>query len=194
MTSVSSLHNIHKTGLFGDYENKNENDLIKISEIKNLLIYQVVKYKNSSLDTSKMNLDGLRLPEELKVKSNETTRILWMGPDNWLVISTKQNIFELIKYDFTDENFAITDLSHTRTIIEIEGNLADEVIKKGCPLDLGDLSEGSCANSVFHAITVTLDFISNSPKKIRVLALRSFGESLYHGITDACLEFGYKAV
>jgi len=191
MSYTSSLNNIHKQGLFGDHENKN--DLIKLREVKNLTIYQLVKFKNSSADTSKMNLDGLRLPEPLKVKSNNSTRILWMGPDNWLVISDNKNIYDTFKNDFSDKDFAITDLSHSRTIIEIEGSLVREVIKKGSPLNINDLKEGDCSNSIFHAITITLDFISDSPEVIRILCLRSFGESLYHSITDACLEFGYKS-
>ena len=194
MTYISSLQNIHKHGTFGDYESKNENELLKLKEVKNLIIYQIVKYKNSTIDVSKMNLDGLRLPDPLKVKYNSSTRILWMGPDNWLVISDKKNIFDTFKNEFTDKDFAITDLSHSRTIIELEGNLAREVIKKGSPLNINELGEGDCSNSVFHAITITLDFISDNPQVIRVLALRSFGESLHHSLTDACLEFGFKSV
>ena len=194
MTYISSLQNIHKHGTFGDYESKNENELLKLKEVKNLTIYQIVKYKNSTINVSKMNLDGLRLPNPLKVKYNSSTRILWMGPDNWLVISDKKNIFDTFKNDFTDKDFAITDLSHSRTIIEVEGNLAREVIKKGSPLNINELGEGNCSNSVFHAITITLDFISDNPQVIRVLALRSFGESLHHSLTDACLEFGFKSV
>ena len=194
MTYISSLQNIHKHGTFGDYESKNESELLKLKEVKNLTIYQIVKYKNSKINVSKMNLDGLRLPNPLKVKYNSSTRILWMGPDNWLVISDKKNIFDTFKNDFTDKDFAITDLSHSRTIIELEGNLAREVIKKGSPLNINELGEGDCSNSVFHAITITLDFISDNPQVIRVLALRSFGESLHHSLTDACLEFGFKSV
>ena len=108
--------------------------------------------------------------------------------------SDKKNIYDTFKNDFLDTDFAITDLSHSRTIIEIEGDLAREVIKKGCPLNINDLKEGNCSNSIFHAITITLDFISDSPQVIRILALRSFGDSLHHSITDACLEFGYKSI
>ena len=107
--------------------------------------------------------------------------------------SDNKNIYDTFKNDFSDKDFAITDLSHSRTIIEIEGSLVREVIKKGSPLNINDLKEGDCSNSIFHAITITLDFLSDNPELIRILCLRSFGESLYHSLTDACLEFGYKS-
>ena len=53
-------------------------------------------------------------------------------------------------------------------------------------------NKNMCVNSVFNGITITIDMIEKNPEKIRLLALRSFGESLYHSITDASLEFGYK--
>ena len=49
MSSISALANAHIKGQFGDYENKDEKDLLKIYEIKNLLIVQIVQYKNSSI-------------------------------------------------------------------------------------------------------------------------------------------------
>ena len=194
MNSISALDNVHKKGLFGNYENKKDIEILKISESKNLFICQVVKYKNSSIDEKKLKIDELDLPDTLKTTFNDKTRILWMGPSNWLVISKKLDLIKIITTLFDDKNFAITDLSHSRTVIEIEGDLADEIIKKGCPLNINELEKGDCANSSFHGITVTIDFLSNDPKKIRLFALRSFGESLYHSVSDACLEYGYKAV
>ena len=194
MTNISPLNFVHTTGKFGDYDGKQENDLLKVKEVNGLLIFQIVKYRNSNFDLSKIKIDGLNLPSILKSSSNLNTRILWLGPDNWLVFSSSLDLLQKEKDQFDDKHLAITDISHSRTIIEIEGNLVDEVLKKGCPLDINSLKEGDCANSVYNGITVTLDFISDNPKKVRISGLRSFGESLHHSITDACLEFGYKSV
>ena len=43
-------------------------------------------------------------------------------------------------------------------------------------------------------MSVTIDMLNDNPNKIRIFTLRSFGESLYHSITDSCLEFGYKSI
>jgi len=55
MTGISALQSIHKKGLFGDHHKKNENDLLKISEIKNVKIVQVVQYKRSKIQLTKIN-------------------------------------------------------------------------------------------------------------------------------------------
>ena len=40
----------------------------------------------------------------------------------------------------------------------------------------------------------TIPLVSDNPEKVRLFALRSFGESLHHSIVDASLEFGYKSL
>ena len=191
---ISPLNFVHKTGKFGDYSGKNDYDLLKVSEVNKLLIFQIAKFKNSNFDISNIHVDELNLPSSLKSSSNSNTRILWLGPNNWLVFSSNLNLIEKEKKKFNELDFAITDISHSRTIIELEGNLVNEILKKGCTLDISSLKSGDCANSVYNGINITIDFISDNPKKVRISGLRSFGESLYHSITDSCLEFGYKAI
>jgi|TARA_B110000914_G_scaffold110324_1_gene96553 heterotetrameric sarcosine oxidase gamma subunit len=195
MTSVSVLTNVHFKGLFGDHEGKNEKDLLNLSENKNLLIIQIVKYKNSSTSINDIKIDNLNLKNEtLNISSNNDTRILWNGPNNWLLVSTKKELLKEIIEKFDETNFAVTNLSHSRAIIELEGENAKEVLKKGCPYNFNALKKNNCLNSTFNGMSVTIDVLDDNPNKIRIFTLRSFGESLYHSITDACLEFGYKSI
>ena len=193
MSSISALANVHFTGQFGDYEGKNKEDLLSILEIKNLLIIQIAQYKKSTASIE--SIDGLELKDEpMKVACNNDTRILWNGPKNWLIVSTKRDLLSNITELFKETDFAITDLSHSRAIIEMEGNDVKEVLKKGCPFNFNTLEKNSSINSTYNGITLTIDMLNDKPDKVRLFALRSFGESLYHSITDASLEFGYKSL
>jgi sarcosine oxidase subunit gamma len=195
MSLISALANAHSSGQFGDYEGKNENNLLKISEIKNLLIVQLAKYKNSAVSIENIDIDGLKLKDEpLSVISNNDTRILWNGPKNWLLVSTKKDLLTNILQIFNKTDFAVTDLSHSKAIIEIEGEETKEVLKKGCPFNFNTLEKNNSINSTYNGIAFTVDMLDDNPDKVRLLTLRSFGESLYYSITDASLEFGFKSI
>ena len=195
MSSISALENVHFKGLFGDYENKKEKDLLKLSENKDLLIIQIVQYKNSSTLLDNLKIDDLNLKNEvLNVSNNNDTRILWNGPNNWLLVSNKKNLLKEIVEKLDEDNFAITNLSHSRAIIELDGTNAKEVLKKGCPYNFNELKKDNSLNSTFNGMSITIDVLNDNPHKIRIFTLRSFGESLYHSITDSCLEFGYKSI
>ena len=195
MTALSALNTIHKTGLFGNYQNKEKTELTTVSEVKDIQIIQIVHYSKSTVKISSINLDNLKFPEEAMLSSsNNETRILWNGPNNWIVVSIKKDILNNIKKKCDEKHFAVTDLSHSRTVIELKGKNIKEILKKGCPINFNEFKLNNCANSVFHGITVTIDMIDDNPETFRIFALRSFGESLYHSVTDACLEDGYKGI
>ena len=69
-----------------------------------------------------------------------------------------------------------------------------KILKKGCPFNFNTLEKNNSINSTYNGIAITVDMLDDNPDKVRLFALRSFGESLYHSITDASLEFGYKSL
>ena len=193
MTVISALQNVHVEGLFGNFENKSENELLKIKELKNLLIVQVVQYKNSSIKIDDINFNNLKFVNQSQtVVSNENIRVLWNSPNNWLLISNKKELLKEIYSTFNENDFAVTDLSHSKATIELEGPFVKEVLKKGCPFNFNILTKNMSVNSAYNGISFIVDMIEDEPEKVRIFSLRSFGESLYHSITDASLEFGYK--
>ena len=195
MSSISALKNIHNKGLFGDHEGKNDNELLKVSELTDFLIIQIFKYSSSAIAIENIKIDNLSLKDEaLKINCNTDTRILWNGPNNWLLVSSKKETIKEINEKLPVTDFAITDISHSRAIIQIEGNNTKEILKKGCPFNFNELKKDTCLNSIYNGMSVTIDMLDDNPDKVRMFTLRSFGESFYHSITDACLEFGYKGV
>ena len=193
MTVISALQNVHIEGSFGNFENKSENELLKIKELKNLLIVQIFQYKNSSIKIDDINFNNLKfLNQAQKVVSNENIRVLWNSPNNWLLVSHKKELLKEIYSTFNENDFAVTDLSHSKATIELEGPYVKEVLKKGCPFNFNILTKNMSINSAYNGISFIVDMVENEPEKARIFSLRSFGESLYHSITDASLEFGYK--
>ena len=194
MTSISPLNNVHVLGSFGNFEGKNSNEIITIKELKNFKIFQVVKYKTSKKNIKEYKIFDLNFPDDLKVSGNNDTRILWIGPNNWFIFSSSEKLSEEISRNLSNNEFAITDLSHSKAIIELSGKNLKEVLKKGCPINFNELNKNQSINSIYNGIAITLDFVNDQPATVRVMSLRSFGESLYHSVTDASLEFGYKAI
>ena len=193
MTVISALQNVHIEGSFGNFENKSENELLKIKELKNLLIVQIVQYKNSSIKIDDINFNNLKFVNQAqKVVSNENIRVLWNSPNNWLLVSHKKELLKEIYSTFNENDFAVTDLSHSKATIELEGPYVKEVLKKGCPFNFNILTKNMSINSAYNGISFIVDMVENEPEKARIFSLRSFGESLYHSITDASLEFGYR--
>ena len=195
MTAITPLEFIHKKGIFGDHQKKNESDLLKISEVKNLSMIQIVQYKKSKININEIKIEDLEIPtQNSKINSNEETRILCSAPRTWLILTNKENAIQRVEKSFKETDFAITDISHSRAVIQIQGDQAKEILKKGSPINFNEFRVNQCAGTVFHGITIIIDSISNEPDTFNLLVLRSFGESFYHHITDSALEFGYVGV
>ena len=169
----SALINDHQIGSFGNYYNKEKSELLTVKELTNLSIYQIAKFKSSNANVDSVIINGLNLPKKYPdVSYNNDTRILWNGPDICMVVSSDLSIKEKLS-SINDDDFAVTDISHSRAIIEISGLHAIDVLKKGTPLNLNnsEFKKNNCANSSYNGINFMLDFIDDQPLTFRLFVL-----------------------
>jgi len=107
MSRISPLQNAHKKGLFGDCQEKNGSNLLKIREITDVKIYQVVQYKKSSVSANNIQLGSVNLPTQAaEVSIDEQTRIQWFAPRSWIIFSNDNNISSVIENTFNNDDFA----------------------------------------------------------------------------------------
>ncbi len=193
--NVSALHFDHKLGFFGDYESKS--NILKISEVKDLTIVQIAKFKKSQVNNDQIRINSLSLPKNYpEVSHNDNLRVLWTGPDTWICISQDTSMFNEIKNSCNDADFGITDLSHSRAVVQIQGEQSIDVLKKGSPFNFNqdNFTTNNCANTSYNGINIMIDYLNDNPKTFNIYSLRSFGGSFYHSITDSALEYGYEGI
>jgi len=131
-----------------------------------------------------------------------TTRVMWLGPDEWLVITKPEGaeralnaLTKNLKVDGL--HAAVTDSTHARTCIEISGSRARMVLQKGCALDLhpSTFGPGQCAQTIVSKVGVMLTQTAtarNGDPTYELYALRSFSTYLWTWLEDAAQEYGLK--
>ena len=122
-----------------------------------------------------------------------TVRVLWLGPDEWLVTAPEGAVPELptrITRAVADRAAAVTDLSASRTILEIAGPRSRDLLQKGCGLDLHSraFGAGACAQTLFARLPIIIDQLSAAPS-YRLYVRRSSARWLYEWLIDAAEEF-----
>ena len=139
---------------------------------------------------------GMILPKEsCSTSTKEKITCMWLGPNEWLLVSndtvTKEsNNYELEQVLFNDiskKNLgAVTNVSDHYTIFNLTGSNIFEVLSKGCPFDFNSESFGN--NKVVQTILNHVDVTIHRKKKdnVDLYVRRSFSNYLWSWITDSC--------
>ena len=134
--------------------------------------------------------------EPLTAVSKRGVSMLWLGPDEWLVASPERRV-ERIERDLRDalrpQHAAVTDISHSRTILSLSGPAAPAVLAKGCPLDLHPrvFGPGRCAQSRLARCQVLIHQTTAAPV-FEIHVQRSFAQYAWTWLMDAGEEFGVQ--
>jgi sarcosine oxidase, subunit gamma len=117
-------------------------------------------------------------------------KVLWLGPDEWLVVTPEggeEMLATALRRAVGDGFAGVVELGSGQTVIEIAGPRAREVIAKGCPLDLHPraFGPGSCAQSRLARALVTIAQVDGTPT-FELIVRRSFADYVWRWLTDAC--------
>lgn len=118
---------------------------------------------------------------------------LWLGPDEWLIAGPFDEVARLaeaLKSALQDVRSALVDVSAARTVLELTGPWARDVLEKGCPLDLHPraFGPGRCAQTVLARAQVVLEQTDETPA-YRLFVRASFARYLAHWLADAMAEY-----
>jgi sarcosine oxidase subunit gamma len=151
-------------------------------------------YENPEFLRTTAEVLGIELPPDPNTLSkNAGVTVLWLGPDEWLIITPAQrqgSLMQDLRQALGDSLFALTDVSHAHTVIGIDGINAAQTLAKGCSLDMHPAVFGSrqCAQTLLAKASVVI--WPNTENGFEILVRRSFAEYLWHWLEDASGEYG----
>jgi len=135
---------------------------------------------------------NLVLPIEPNVRIfNNNISIMWLGPNEWLVITPeneKDGIISLLKSNLNPQKTAITDVSFNRTILRLEGEKVFTLLSKFLVANLEKIlkTNFSVAQTIFIKIPVL--FVRNNtdeePTSLDLHLNRSHTKYVYELLVD----------
>lgn len=140
-------------------------------------------------------LCGVSLPAKPNTVAGESElQLLWLGPDEWLLVCEEARQVELLQdleAALEGQHALLTDVSHSRCILGLEGVNARHVLCKGASLDLHPtaFAPGSCAQTALARAHMLLHQLSDMPS-YRVYVHRSFTDYVFRWFEDASAEYG----
>lgn len=141
------------------------------------------------------NVIGTPLPEPLNSSQTTNFRALWLGPDEWLLISGAETAVDLLSR-LTDAlagtHHQLVEVTDQLTTISLSGGKAREMLMKLTTLDMhpSRFRLGEVAGSNFGGATATLHMTADNPPGFDLFVRRSFADYLWCALAEAGREFG----
>ncbi len=138
---------------------------------------------------------GMILPNEACGTSNEEKiTSLWLGPNEWLLVSNNEipketNTYELEQVMFDNISKtnlgAITNVTDHFTIFKLSGSNIFEVLSKGCPFDFSsdDFRDNKVVQTILNHVDATIH--RRTENDVDLYVRRSFAGYLWDWIKDS---------
>ena len=135
---------------------------------------------------------GVELPRSCgTVTEAGPTAVLWLGPDEWLVVSRTEAGFlaDQLQAAAQGAHASVVDVSANRTVLELAGPSARAVLEKGCPVDLHPRRFGPDTAVTTTLARIPLLLWQSAPETYRLLPRSSFADYVARWLLDAMQEF-----
>jgi len=138
---------------------------------------------------------GMILPKEpCGTSSKEKITSLWLGPNEWLLVSNDEipketNTYELEQVLFDNISRAnlgaITNVTDHFTIFKLSGSNIFEVLSKGCPFDFSsdDFGNNKVVQTILNHVDVTIH--RRNENDVDLYVRRSFAGYLWDWLKDS---------
>ncbi len=126
---------------------------------------------------------------------NEKVKIIWLSPDEWLIINKKQqNLLRDLENTLGSKDSSVTDISENRTIIQISGNKIYKLLSKFLSLDLEEhlSSKSVCAQTLFVKVPVLLvNNFNDKNSQIDIFVNKSHANYVYKLLVDGAKNLNF---
>jgi sarcosine oxidase subunit gamma len=119
--------------------------------------------------------------------------VLWLAPDEWLLLAPsgqEEALAAAVRREIGEADGAVTDVSAQRTAVALTGPRAQEVLARGCSIDLHPKATpaGTCVQTLLAQTGVTILVRDESASDFLLLVRSSFAEYFAAWLIDACAE------
>jgi sarcosine oxidase subunit gamma len=136
---------------------------------------------------------GCPLPAAGVVTGGRQQSVLWLGPDEWLVVGPDGDVGALVALltaALDGHRGSVVDVSANRTTITVGGRAARAVLEKGVTLDLHPRAfAADRAAATTLARTLLLLWQTGDTPSYRLMVRNSFADYLADWLIDAAQEF-----
>jgi sarcosine oxidase subunit gamma len=140
--------------------------------------------------------DFLGAPLPQTVGEVSAAGALWLGPDEWLVVSGSgpTSVVAGLREALGTDPGSVVDVSANRTTLELSGPSARAVLEKGCPVDLHPRSfrPGRAVATTLGPVPLVL--WQTGEESYRLLPRSSFADYVARWLVDATTEFAAPEV
>jgi sarcosine oxidase, subunit gamma len=137
---------------------------------------------------------GVTLPGPSSWVESDAARVIWLGPDEFLVTTPFRGPGELVAglRAAVGGAGAVVDVSAQRTTLALHGDHVRDVLATGCALDLHPrvFGTGSAAQTTLGLAGVVLLALDGTGTRYELLVRTSFARYLADWLLDAAVEFG----